>query len=96
LVRTNPDAALREVEQIAERSLDASSLYSIAGVQARAAGSDAQRAARAVELLRQATSKGFRDIDQLKKDENFDSVRKRDDFQRVLRDLEAKAKPGKS
>jgi hypothetical protein len=52
-----------------------------------------KHAARAVELLRFAVTGGFRDQDKLKSNKNLDSLRKRDDFQRLLRDLETKTAP---
>src|SRR5262249_17989642 len=45
-------------------------------------------AARAVALLRQAVQKGYKDLEQLKKDKDFDAVRSRDDFQKLLAERE--------
>jgi hypothetical protein len=46
----------------------------------------------AVEMLRRASQKGFTDVDELKRDREFDPLRSREDFQNLLRELEAKAK----
>jgi serine/threonine protein kinase/tetratricopeptide (TPR) repeat protein len=50
-------------------------------------------AARAVELLRKAVAKGYKDAAQMKKDADLDALRQRDDFQKLLADLEAAPKP---
>jgi tetratricopeptide (TPR) repeat protein len=50
-------------------------------------------AARAVELLRQAVAKGFKDVAQMKKDTDLDALRQRDDFKKVLAEVEAVARP---
>jgi hypothetical protein len=50
-------------------------------------------AARAVDLLRQAAARGFKDVAQMKKDADFDALRNRDDVKRLLDDLEAAHKP---
>jgi tetratricopeptide (TPR) repeat protein len=49
---------------------------------------------RAVDLLRQALQKGFRDAAQLKKDTDLDPLRSREDFKKLLSELEKKAKAG--
>jgi hypothetical protein len=46
-------------------------------------------AAKAVDLLRQAVAKGFKDLAHLKKDSDLDSLRQRDDFHKLLQELEA-------
>jgi eukaryotic-like serine/threonine-protein kinase len=51
-----------------------------------------QYAARAVALLRQAIAKGYKNIEQLKKDEDLKALRPREDFQKLLQEVE-KAKP---
>jgi hypothetical protein len=38
---------------------------------------------------------GFADVDLLRTNSDFDSVRKRDDFQKLLGEVEAKAKAAK-
>jgi serine/threonine protein kinase/Tfp pilus assembly protein PilF len=47
-----------------------------------------QYAVRAVQLLRQAVDKGYKDVEALKKDADFDVVRQRPDFQELLMELE--------
>lgn len=47
---------------------------------------------RAMNLLTGAVRKGFKDIDLLKKDAELDALRSRPDFQRLLAEVEAKAK----
>jgi serine/threonine protein kinase len=47
-------------------------------------------AAQAVELLRQAVSKGYEDVDQMKQDSSLDPLRSRDDFKKLLAGLERK------
>jgi serine/threonine-protein kinase len=44
---------------------------------------------RAVEALRQAVAKGYKDADHLKKDPDLDPLRGRDDFQKLLAEVEA-------
>jgi hypothetical protein len=43
---------------------------------------------RAVELLRQAVAKGFWDVDSMKKDTDLDGLRGRDDFKKLMAQLE--------
>jgi tetratricopeptide (TPR) repeat protein len=45
-------------------------------------------AARTVGLLRQAMAAGYKDVEALKKDADFDAVRQRPDFQKLLSELE--------
>lgn len=47
----------------------------------------------AIDLLRQAISKGFTNLDTLKKDTDFDSIRQRDNFRALVAELEKKGKP---
>jgi eukaryotic-like serine/threonine-protein kinase len=51
---------------------------------------------RAMKLLRAAVSKGFKNVAHLKKDTDLDPLRQRDDFQKLVAELEAAAVPGKS
>jgi serine/threonine-protein kinase len=44
----------------------------------------------AMQMLQQAVAKGYKDVAQLKKDKDLDPIRKRDDFQKLLAELEAK------
>jgi hypothetical protein len=45
-------------------------------------------AARSVELLRQAVAKGYKDIDHLKKDDDLKALRGREDYKKLLKELE--------
>jgi len=47
-------------------------------------------ATRAVELLQQAVQKGYQDVAHMKKDTDLDPLRQREDFQKLIRELEAK------
>jgi hypothetical protein len=42
----------------------------------------------AMTLLRDAISKGYKDVARMKEDTDLDPVRKRDDFQKLVRELE--------
>jgi hypothetical protein len=50
-------------------------------------------AARAVALLRQAVTKGYKNAAHMKEDTDLDAIRQRDDFKKLLADLEAATKP---
>jgi hypothetical protein len=61
---------------------------------------DAQRkelansyADRALEALRQAVTRDYKDAANLKKDPDLDPLRGRDDFQKLLAELEAAVRP---
>jgi tetratricopeptide (TPR) repeat protein len=108
LARTGEHAkAVTEANALAEaKDADAGTLYDLACVCAIASakvkgaknpGADASRlaeeyAARAVELLRQAVAKGFKDIEHMKKDTDLDALREREDFKKLLAEMEAKQK----
>jgi serine/threonine protein kinase/tetratricopeptide (TPR) repeat protein len=47
---------------------------------------------RALALLRQAVERGFKDVDRLKKDPDLEPLRARDEFGKLVADLEAKTK----
>jgi serine/threonine-protein kinase len=100
--------AVQDAASLLEKSRDAESLlydaacvYSLASA---AAAKDAklpppeqgkmaqQYAARSVELLRQAVDKGYTDIKHIKEDTDLDPIRRREDFQKVLQELEARLK----
>jgi hypothetical protein len=58
-----------------------------------AAAKDASAEAdRAMAWLRKAVAVGFRDIEQMKQDRDLDALREREDFKRLLADLETKQK----
>jgi hypothetical protein len=81
---------------------DAGSLYTAAcfravaaGIQAKVTGADAARLAkadadRAMGWLNGAVRAGYRDAARLKNDTDLDPLRDRDDFRKLLADLEAK------
>jgi tetratricopeptide (TPR) repeat protein len=96
------EEALKETEDLAKTS-DPSILYNAACVFALAAGRPAEAGAslsrdvcgkRAVALLQQAIALGFKDAGQMKKDDDLQVLRGRDDFQKLLGALEG-AKPKK-
>jgi hypothetical protein len=85
--------AVQEAEQAAATKQPAM-LYGAARVcaLASAAAKDnaklrEQYAARAVELLRQAAAKGYKDIEHLKKDDDFKPLRDRADYKTLLNEL---------
>jgi serine/threonine-protein kinase len=86
--------AFSEANALAEvTDVNALTLYNAACVCSLASAAvknDDRYAARAVELLRQAVAKGYKDVEHLKKDPDLDSLRGRDDFKQLLKDLEAK------
>ena len=46
----------------------------------------------AMDLLRQAVAKGYKDAAHVKKDTDLDPIRNREDFKRLIVELEAKKK----
>ena len=46
----------------------------------------------AMKLLRDAVSKGYKHVAHLKKDTDLDPLRQRDDFQKLVAELEGKGK----
>src|SRR5262249_35748711 len=46
----------------------------------------------AMRLLRDAVSKGYKDVPHMKKDTDLDPLRRRDDFRKLVADLEGKGK----
>ena len=48
---------------------------------------------RALELLRQAVAKGFRNAAHMKQDKDLDRLRSHPEFQKLLTELEAKTQP---
>jgi len=79
------ELALKDADHLAksaakEGAYDCACVYALAHAKTK----EDKHAARAVELLRQAFTKGFRDVAHLKKDADLDSLRARDDFQQLL------------
>jgi hypothetical protein len=91
--------AVAEAEALAgEKQLSNDDCYYLArawALCAAAAGDDsrlcARYAARAVKLLRQATEKGYRDLDQMKRDTDLDVLRACRDFQELLTELQSRS-----
>jgi WD40 repeat protein len=97
LARTGEHAkAVAEANALAAaKNVTGNTLHDLACVCALAAAAvrdDAklqdQYAARAVELLRQAVAKGFKEAAHMKKDKDLDALRDREDFKRLLAELE--------
>jgi tetratricopeptide (TPR) repeat protein len=91
------DRGLSTAEELARSPrAGAGTLYNCACVHAMAAAAvkDADAAerhcARAVALLRESVAKGWKDAAHMKRDTDLDPLRKRDDFQKLLAELEAK------
>ncbi len=93
------EAALREADELA-KDADANTLYNAACVYALAAARGAPSAgprapesyaARAVEFLRQAVAKGYKDVGHMKADDDLAALRDRDDFRALLAELEKPA-----
>jgi hypothetical protein len=66
-----------------------------AGVQAKAKAADAAKLAqddadRAMQWLHQAVKAGYKDVAHLKKDTDLDALREREDFKKLIAELEAK------
>ncbi len=85
------EVAVQDAEELAKDG-DALTQYNAACVYALAAASRDQpaeaRADRAMELLRQAVTKGWTDFELTKKDDDLNALRTREDFQNLLADLE--------
>jgi eukaryotic-like serine/threonine-protein kinase len=92
--------AVAEAQALAEATdTEGKALYDLARVCSFAANSVKendtlrdQYAARAVALLRQAIAKGYKNLEHLKKDEDLKALQQREDFQKLLQELE-KTKP---
>jgi tetratricopeptide (TPR) repeat protein len=54
-----------------------------------------QYAARAVEILRQAVAKGYKEAAHMRQDRDLDALRERDDFKKLLAELDAASSSGK-
>ena len=87
--------AVNEAEELAKTDdKDSNAIYDLACVYAlacAAAKDDAklkeQYAARAVEMLRQAVAKGFKNIEHLKKDDDLMVLREREDYLKLVKEL---------
>jgi hypothetical protein len=68
-------------------------IYSVSSAAPGVTAEQAERyAVRAMELLRRAVDKGYKDLMNLKKDKDLDALRLRDEFRKLLTELEAKSK----
>jgi tetratricopeptide (TPR) repeat protein len=89
-------AAIEEAEELAKNA-DSGVLYNVACVYALASQptkanpispqQQAKYAERAIALLRQAVAKGYNNVHEMKNDDDLKSLRQRDDFQKLLRDM---------
>jgi tetratricopeptide (TPR) repeat protein len=70
-----------------------SCLFSLASAKATESAQAKRYAGRAVTVLGQAVAKGYRNIEQMKKDIDLDPLRPRNDFKKLLRDLETTQSP---
>jgi hypothetical protein len=69
---------------------DAACVFSLASAQAKSNPEQVRQfAARALELLRQACARGFKDIKHIKKDSDLDALRQGGDFKTFVSELEA-------
>jgi serine/threonine protein kinase/tetratricopeptide (TPR) repeat protein len=90
-------AAIEEAEELAHNA-DPSLLYNVACVYALASKPtkgnpispelQAKYAERAIALLRQAIAKGYRNVHEMKNDDDLKSLRPRDDFQKLLSEMQ--------
>lgn len=110
LLRTNRACSLVRTGQVAEAIADIVELtktsdrnarlgYNLACVYSLASGKikDKKReyAARAMELLHQSVKAGLKDVAHMKKDTALDSLRDREDFKKLMQQLEKKSADGK-
>jgi hypothetical protein len=90
-------AAIEEAEELAKNA-DATTLYNVACVYAVASkptkanpispDQQAKYADRAMAVLRQVVAKGYSSVNSLKNDDDLTPLRSRDDFQKLLRDMQ--------
>jgi serine/threonine protein kinase/tetratricopeptide (TPR) repeat protein len=90
------DAAIKDAEELARMAppeilYNAACIFALAADRPKEAGSVTSKeecAKRAVALLRQAVAKGFKDVQQMKSDDDLKAMRQREDFRKLLADLE--------
>jgi tetratricopeptide (TPR) repeat protein len=96
-------AAIEEAEELAKNAdsgvlYNAACVYALAGVPSKAnpisPEQQAKYAERAVALLRQLVAKGYSNVNELKNDDDLKPLRPRDDFQKLLRDMQKEPPPG--
>jgi hypothetical protein len=89
------DRAVAELGPLLPKLIRAGDLYNAACVYAVVAAREPvgnRHAGQAVEVLRQAVAKGYKDAAHLKTDPDLAALRGRADFRQLVADLEAKAK----
>ena len=67
---------------------DFTCVYAVAS--GKIADKKAEHADRAMELLQKAVKTGFKDVDNLKQDKDLDTLRERDDFKKLIDELQKK------
>jgi hypothetical protein len=93
-VTAEADALARSKDASAALYYDAACVFALSAAAVHDDDKQAEPyAVRAVELLRQAVAKGFKDVAHLKKDSDLDPLRQREDFKKLLRELERKDQP---
>jgi tetratricopeptide (TPR) repeat protein len=70
---------------------DAACAYALCVLPTDTVETKEKRSARAVALLRQAVAQGFKDVAHMKRDTDLDVLRTRDDFKRLLAEMESAA-----
>jgi serine/threonine-protein kinase len=91
------DAALKEAEELGKIPhplvlYNAACVFALAASRSDESGGSLSKekcAERAVALLQQAVTKGYKDADHMKKDPDLKALRDRDDFKKLLAELEA-------
>jgi serine/threonine-protein kinase len=90
-----PDKALAAADLLAANATepghlyDAACAYALCVPLADMAEVKEKRALRAIDLLRQAVAKGYKDAAHTKRDADLDALRGRDDFKKLLAEMEA-------
>jgi serine/threonine-protein kinase len=85
------DAVAGAKDASAGNLYDAACVYALSAAATRDDAKQAEQyAARAVELLRQAFSKGFKHVEHMKKDPDLDALQQQENFRKLLSELEAK------
>jgi tetratricopeptide (TPR) repeat protein len=90
-------AAIEETEELAKNAeplvlYNAACVYALASVPTKAnpisPKQQAKYAERAIALLRQVVAKGYHNVYEMKNDDDLKPLRQRDDFQKLLRDMQ--------
>ncbi len=96
VLRKQPNGAVAAADRLAQVAVTPGDAYNAACGYARCVPLadkpevKERYAARAVALLQQAVAKGYKDVAHMKKDRDLDALRDREDFQALLKELEAK------